>query len=73
MMNTDVVEFDFIFMKRNISKLAVVGICTFVGFVLGFWTGRPKTTVSSYDKEVEEHSNTINKSTLSDEDRDYIK
>jgi uncharacterized integral membrane protein len=72
MMNTDAVQFDFIFLKKDISKLVVVGVCTFVGFVLGFWAGRPKTTVSSYDKEIEEHSNTVNKSTLSDEDRDYI-
>lgn len=72
MMNTDAVQFDFIFLKKDISKLVVVGVCTFVGFVLGFWAGRPKTTITSYDKEIEQHSNTVNKSTLSDEDRDYI-
>lgn len=72
MMNTDAVEFDFIFLKKDISKLVVVGVCTFVGFVLGWWAGRPKTTVTSYDKEIEQHSNTVNKNTLSDEDRDYI-
>ncbi|TCC89007.1 hypothetical protein FBD94_10190 [Pedobacter hiemivivus] len=72
MINTDAVQFDFIFMKKDISKLVVVGVCTFIGFVLGFWVGRPKTTVTSYDKEIEQHSNTVNKSTLSDEDRDYI-
>ncbi|MNK03614.1 hypothetical protein D3C87_214640 [compost metagenome] len=72
MMNTDAVQFDFIFLKKDISKLVVVGVCTFVGFVLGFWAGRPKTTVTSYDKEIEQHSDTVNKSTLSDEDRDYI-
>ena len=72
MINTDAVQFDFIFLKKDISKLVVVGVCTFAGFVLGFWAGRPKTTVTSYDKEIEQQSNTINKSTLSDEDRDYI-
>lgn len=72
MMNTDAVEFDFIFLKKDISKLVVVGVCTFVGFVLGWWAGRPRTTVTSYDKEIEQHSDTVNKSTLSDEDRDYI-
>lgn len=72
MMNTDAVEFDFIFLKKDISKLLVVGVCTFVGFVLGWWAGRPRTTITSYDKEIEQHSNTVNKNTLSDEDRDYI-
>jgi len=71
MINTDAVEFNFIFLKKDISKLVVVGVCTFVGFILGYWAGRPKTTVSSYDKEIDQHDN--NKNTLSDEDRDYIK
>lgn len=69
MINTDAVEFNFIFLKRDISKLLVVGVCTFVGFVLGFWAGRPKTTVSTYDREIDEKGN---KGGLSDEDRDYI-
>ncbi|SMD02567.1 LapA family protein [Pedobacter africanus] len=69
MINTDAVEFNFIFVKKDISKLLVVGVCTFVGFVLGFWAGRPKTTVSSYDREIDQHDN---KNKLSDEDRDYI-
>lgn len=71
MINTDAVEFNFIFVKKDISKLLVVGVCTFVGFVLGFWAGRPKTTVSTYDREIDEHN--LNKSKLSDEDRDYIR
>lgn len=69
MINTDAVEFNFIFVKREISKLLVVGVCTFVGFVLGFWAGRPKTTVSTYDREIDQHDG---KNKLSDEDRDYI-
>ncbi|SMC58943.1 LapA family protein [Pedobacter nyackensis] len=72
MINTDAVEFNFIFLKKDISKLVVVGVCTFVGFILGYWAGRPRTTVSSYDKEIDQHDNN-NKSTLSDEDREYIK
>nr|WP_121273490.1 DUF1049 domain-containing protein [Pedobacter schmidteae] len=71
MINTDAVEFDFIFVKMNISKLLVVGVCTFIGFILGYWAGRPKTTVSTYDREIDGHDS--NKSNLSDEDRDYIR
>ncbi|WP_342328749.1 hypothetical protein [Pedobacter sp. FW305-3-2-15-E-R2A2] len=73
MINTDVVEFNFIFVKKDISKLLVVGVCTFIGFILGYWVGRPKVTVSSYDKnenpqvKPEDH-----KKIISDEDRDYI-
>lgn len=69
MINTDAVEFNFIFLKKDISKLVVVGVCTFVGFVLGYWAGRPKTTVSTYDREIDSHET---KNNLSDEDRDYI-
>ncbi len=72
MINTDAVEFNFIFVKKDISKLLVVGVCTFVGFILGYWAGRPKTTVSTYDKELDGY-NENNKNNLSDEDRDYIK
>jgi len=72
MINTDAVEFNFIFLKKDISKLLVVGVCTFVGFVLGYWAGRPKTTVSSYDREIDGRNND-NKNNLSDEDREYIK
>ena len=36
MMNTDAVEFNFIVAKGQISKLAVVGVCTFIGFILGY-------------------------------------
>lgn len=83
MMNTDAVEFNLIFGKAEISKLLVVGICTFVGFVLGYWAGRPKTVVSTYDARFEEAKETQSryedgrlqenpKNTLSDEDRDYI-
>jgi putative membrane protein len=70
MINTDAVEFNFIFLKKDISKLVVVGVCTFVGFVLGYWAGRPKTTVSTYDREIDGYDD---KNNLSDEDREYIK
>jgi putative membrane protein len=72
MINTDAVEFNFIVVKKDISKLLVVGVCTFVGFILGYLAGRPKTTISTYDKELDGYSND-NKNNLSDEDREYIK
>lgn len=83
MMNTDAVEFNFIFGTGEISKLLVVGICTFVGFVLGYWVGRPKTVISTYDNRFDDnqlekgryedgHLQENPKNTLSDEDRDYI-
>ncbi len=71
MINTDAVEFNFIFVKKEISKLLVVGVCTFVGFVLGYWAGRPKTTISTYDRETDGYKD--DKNDLSDEDREYIR
>lgn len=71
MMNTDAVEFNFIFGTADISKLVVVGVCTFIGFILGYWAGRPKTTVSSYDDTINQTPNNTD-SKLSDEDRNYI-
>ncbi|MDB5021108.1 MAG: hypothetical protein JWQ28_2235 [Pedobacter sp.] len=70
-MNTDEVEFNFIFGKKDVSKLLVIGVCTFVGFVLGYWAGRPRTAVSSYDDKFD-HTEPNSKNTLSDEDRNYI-
>jgi len=76
MMNTDAVQFDFIFIKKDISKLLVVGICTFAGFLLGYWAGRPRTVISTYDRNEDDsipvHSPPVSKDALSDEDRDYI-
>jgi hypothetical protein len=79
MVNTDAVSFDFIFVKRDISKLVIVGVCTLVGFILGFLAGRPRTTVSTYDKNGPrdnpgDHQKDYSpKNELSDEDRDYIR
>jgi len=73
MINTDPVEFDFIFVKRNISKLLVVGVCTFVGFILGYLAGRPRTVISTYDDRFDnDRSVSSPKDGLSDEDREYI-
>jgi putative membrane protein len=70
-MNTDEVAFNFIYAQKSVSKLLVIGVCTFVGFVLGYWAGRPKTVVSSYDDKFD-HTEPNSKNSLSDEDRDYI-
>lgn len=74
MANREAVDFDFIIVDAvPISKLVVIGVCIVIGFILGFLVGRPKKTLSSYDAEIEKgYPNTDNKSTLSDEDRDYI-
>ena len=68
-MNTDPVEFNFIFGKGEVSKLVVIGVCTFVGFLLGYWAGRPRTVVSSYDEKFDDDQP---KDSLSEEDRNYI-
>lgn len=74
MVNSDPVDFDFLIgAPVPVSKLVVIGICILIGFILGFLVGRPRKTVSSYDTEIEKgYSSPENKSTLSDEDRDYI-
>lgn len=76
MVNTDKVKFDYIIGEGEISKLLVIGVCTFVGFILGYWAGRPKTVISSYDDKFDEHveqkSPESPKDGLSEEDREYI-
>ena len=78
MMNTDAVEFNLIFVKAEVSKLVIVGVFTFIGFILGYWAAKPKVTISSYDttnpqETPEDRNNNLNrKNDLSDEDRDYI-
>ncbi|WP_443946415.1 lipopolysaccharide assembly protein LapA domain-containing protein [Pedobacter sp. AW1-32] len=70
--NTDAVDFNFLFTTLPVSKLLVIGICIFIGFIIGFIAGRPRKTVSSYDAEIEKNYPATDKKTLSDEDRDYI-
>lgn len=73
-LNSEAVSFDFIVVNDvYVSKLLVIGVCVLIGFILGFLVGRPRKTVSSYDTEIEkDYPTEENKSTLSDEDRDYI-
>lgn len=72
MINTDKVKFDFIFGEADVSKLLVIGVCTFIGFILGYMAGRPKVTISTYDKESPQEAPEDHKKSISDEDRDYI-
>lgn len=73
-LNNDKVSFDFIIVSDVfVSKLIVIGVCVLIGFVLGYLVGRPSRTVSTYDpKDEEVELEVTNKSTLSDEDKDYI-
>ena len=72
MLNTEVVEFNFIFGKADVSKLVIVGVCTFIGFIVGYWAAKPKTTVTSYDEDGPQENPADRRNELSDEDRDYI-
>ena len=74
MVNREAVDFDFIIVDNvPISKLVVIGVCIVIGFILGFLVGRPKKTLTSYDTEIEKgYTSPENKSSLSDEDREYI-
>ncbi len=66
--NNDAVEFDFLIVKIEISKLIVIGVCTLLGFILGIMVARPKKITSTYNPQIE----IVNKDALSEEDRDYI-
>lgn len=68
--NTDAVEFNFIFAKGEVSKLLVIGVCTFIGFILGYFAGKPRTTVTTYDEKLDPAN--PDKDHLSAEDRNYI-
>ena len=68
--NTDAVEFNFIFTTAEVSKLVVIGVCTFIGFVLGYFVAKPRTTVTTYDDRFDTGEST--KDNLSEEDRKYI-
>ncbi len=70
--NTDAVNFKFLWIDFEMSKLLVIGICVLFGLIIGYILAKPKKTVSSYDGNVAEEENKLNKSDLSDEDREYI-
>lgn len=70
--NTDAVNFRFLWIDFEMSKLLVIGICVLLGVIIGYILAKPKKTVSTYDNEIEEEEKKQNKNELSDEDRDYI-
>ena len=66
MKNTDEVNF-WIFGDAEIPKLAILGVMFAIGLVVGYLIGRPKRRVALEDSEE------TSSSTLSDEDREYIR
>ncbi|MGY3055165.1 putative membrane protein [Pedobacter sp. UYEF25] len=70
--NTDAVNFKFLWIDFEMSKLLVIGICVLFGLIIGYILAKPKKTVSSYDRNFDGDDQTENKSELSDEDREYI-
>ena len=78
MQNQDEVLFKILWKEMYVSKLAMMLSLTFIGFIIGLILGRPKSKPEQKQIPLEientEHvnTNTENKSSLSDEDRDYI-
>ena len=70
--NTDAVNFKFLWIDFEMSKLLVIGICVLFGIVIGYILAKPKKTVSSYDTDIDENGDVLTKDKLSAEDRDYI-
>ena len=76
MKNTDEIDFWF-FGDASVPKLAVLGIMFFTGAIVGFVLGRPrKKELRKEDNELESSDHQSpgheNRTTLSDEDREYI-
>lgn len=59
----------WLFGEAKVPKLAILGGMFFLGWVIGFLMGRPKTSVaqSAHFEEVDEEDG------LTEEDRDYIR
>ncbi len=77
MNNTDEMDF-WIFGEARIPKLTVLGSMFGLGLIFGFLIGRPrkKIIVAPYEEEKgleKNHQDTIVDTSLSDEDRDYIR
>lgn len=78
MQNQDEVLFKILWKEMYVSKLAMMLSLTFIGFIIGLILGRPKSKSEQKQipLEIENTENVItnteNKSSLSDEDRDYI-
>ena len=77
MNNTDEIDF-WIFGEARIPKLTILGSMFGSGLIVGFLVGRPrkKSIAASYEEVSDlerQEPNTIEGSSLSDEDRDYIR
>lgn len=78
--NADPVQFKVLFFETTISKLLMMLIVAFAGFIIGYLAGRPKRTRFTQDidhgYDDDEHQDGTSRrgsnNTLSDEDRDYI-
>ena len=83
MQNLEPVAFKILWMEFTVSKLVMMLIVTVFGFILGLIVARPRkkklveSTVSSIPLEINQPENddyleTKPKSSLSDEDREYL-
>ncbi|MBB5397647.1 hypothetical protein [Mucilaginibacter sp. AK015] len=72
MQNTDEAWFTILFVKKSVSKLAVMTAIALAAFVLGVLVGRPKNKKYNISEHYDELHAGEDKNTLSDEDRDYI-
>lgn len=79
MNNTEEINFWF-FGNTSIPKLAILGVVFFLGLIIGFMAGRPSgkrkhipIEVHSDEDEFDEDNFSKPKSSLSDEDREYIR
>ncbi len=76
MNNTDEIDF-WIFGDARIPKLAILGSMFGLGLIVGFLAGRParKVLTEKHDNVVVPLNNRFDtgESTLSDDDRDYIR
>ena len=73
MQNTGRDTFSFLWATIDTTKLTMLLLFTFIGFILGLLAGRPKRIKKlSIDVTADETKNK-NLNTLSDEDKDYIK
>ncbi|MDB5128290.1 hypothetical protein [Mucilaginibacter sp.] len=70
--NTDPVWFTILFVKKSISKVAVLTTVAVAAFILGVLVGRPKNKKYNIGEHYDDLHAGEDKNTLSDEDRDYI-
>jgi uncharacterized integral membrane protein len=72
MQNTDRVRFSFLFAEFMVSKLVLLLVVAFVGFLIGVLVAKPRRTKYLPGQNAETDEVKKQPNTLSDEDRDYI-